>query len=279
MTTPETPETPELKDADYQLINPVMAAVDLSADGAEQSYRDPDPESLDLEEIESELALEVEGAVHAAKSKRGPALGGKFVITDKVKYNRLLAKWRKNNVAKVAARKNKNTALLRKLTVANRNIAKQLAALRKPTYGVTGVVGPVAGFNWRELACTDGTAVPSKYRGNSVVLCTGLNALRTVIKAHYKAEDVSIRINSSFRTVPYNKRIGGVSNSTHLTAKAADIVVFVKVKNQAWKQVPIKALANFANRVPKFHNGGIGTYVRSNFVHVDTRPGSARWTG
>jgi uncharacterized protein YcbK (DUF882 family) len=64
-----------------------------------------------------------------------------------------------------------------------------------------------------------------------------------------------------------------------LTAKAADIVVFVKVKNQPWKQVPIRALASLAARVPRFKHGGIGTYVSANFVHVDTRPGGARWTG
>lgn len=271
----------ELADKDYQLISPILSPVVVDADGAETGWIDTDPEGLEDTEVEALVQREFEDAVHALTPvvAAAPVLGGKFVITDKVKYNKLLARWRKNNIAKQKAKAAGNVALYRKLTLANRTIAKQLAALRKPAYGINGVVGPVEGFNWRELACTDGTAVPHKYRGNSVVLCTALNQLRAVIKKHYKATEVSIRVNSSFRTVRYNASIGGVSNSTHLTAKAADIVVFVKVKNQPWKQVPIKALASFAARVPKFKNGGIGTYVGPNFVHVDTRPGAARWTG
>jgi hypothetical protein len=275
--------TEELSDKDYQLINPLLAPPELDADGAELEYVDPDPQGLDDPELEGLLAREFEDAVHAQQyvvaGATVPVLGGKFVITDKRRYNSLLARWRKNNIAKQKAKNAGNLALYRKLTVNNRAIAKQLAALRKPTYGVNGVVGPVPGFNWRELACHDGTPVPQKYRGNSVVLCTALNQLRGVIKTHYKAEQVSIRINSSFRTPRYNASIGGVGNSTHLTAKASDIVVFVKVKNQPWKQVPIKALAAFAAQVPKFKNGGIGTYVNQNFVHTDVRPGAARWTG
>lgn len=275
--------TEELTDKDYQLINPVLAPVVAVAEDGEPGYVDPDPFGLENVEIEGLIAREFEDAVHAlapvVAAATAPVLGGKFVITDKRKYNKLLALWRKNNIAKQKAKTAGNLTLYRKLTVANRNIAKQLAALRKPTYGVHGVIGPVEGFTWRELACTDGTAVPTKYRGNSVVLCTALNELRAAVKKKYKAVEVSIRVNSSFRTVRYNASIGGVGNSTHLTAKAADIVVFVKVKNQPWKQVPIKALASIAGTIPKFKNGGIGTYVTANFVHVDTRPGAARWTG
>lgn len=271
----------ELAEKDYKLISPVLAPVVVDADGAEVAWEDTDPQGLEDAEVEALIQREYEDAVHALTPvvAAAPVMGGKFVITDKRRYNNLLARWRKNNVAKQKAKAAGNLALYRKLTVNNREIAKTLAALRKPAYGVNGVVGPVEGFNWRELACTDGTAVPTKCRGNSVVLCVALNQLRGVVKRQYKATDVSIRINSSYRTPRYNATVGGVSNSTHITAKAADIVVFVKVKNQPWKQVPIKALASLANRVPKFKQGGIGTYVTANFVHVDTRPGAARWTG
>lgn len=277
MTTTEE----ELAEKDYKLINPILAPVVTDVDGAEVGWVDEDPEGLEDAEVEALIQREYEDAVHALTPvvAAAPVLGGKFVITDKRRYNNLLSRWRKNNVAKAKAKAAGNRALYRKLTVNNRAIAKTLASLRKPAYGVNGVVGPVVGFNWRELACTDGTAVPHRYRGNSVVLCNGLNQLRGVVKRYYKAEQVSIRVNSSYRTTRYNATVGGVSNSTHLTAKAADIVVFVKVKNQPWKQVPIKALASFATRVPVFKQGGIGTYVSANFVHVDTRPGSARWTG
>jgi hypothetical protein len=276
-----TNEKTELTEKDYKLINPILSPVVHDADGAEVAWDDDDPMGLEDAEVEALVQREFEDAVHALTPvvAAAPVLGGKFVITDKRKYNNLLARWRKNNVARAKAKKAGNLTLYRKLTLNNRAIAKQLASLRKPMYGANGVVGPVEGFNWRELACTDGTAVPTRYRGNSVVLCTALNSLRGVIKDHYTAEQVSIRVNSSYRTPRYNAAIGGVRNSMHLTAKAADIVVFVKVKNQSWKQVPIKALAAFAARVPKFNQGGIGTYVSANFVHVDTRPGAARWAG
>jgi len=41
----------------------------------------------------------------------------------------------------------------------------------------------------------------------------------------------------------------------------------------------IDQISYFANQIPEFQSGGIGLYYRDNFVHVDVRPGRARWTG
>ena len=56
--------------------------------------------------------------------------------------------------------------------------------------------------------------------------------------------------------------------SKHLEGKAADL----------WGP-PVQEIYHAAIQVPVFQNGGIGFYETRHFVHVDTRAGSARWSG
>lgn len=73
-------------------------------------------------------------------------------------------------------------------------------------------------FNIKEFACKDGTAVPTNLLHNARQLATNLE----IIRSHLKEP---IYINSGYRTVTYNKKIGGAVGSQHLLANAVDIRV------------------------------------------------------
>lgn len=77
-----------------------------------------------------------------------------------------------------------------------------------------------------------------------------------------------IIINSAVRCPEHNKAVGGVSNSQHVKGKAADIRI---------KGMSPEKLAEYAEKIDVFKNGGIGTY--NTFVHVDVRGHKARWRG
>jgi uncharacterized protein YcbK (DUF882 family) len=79
---------------------------------------------------------------------------------------------------------------------------------------------------------------------------------------------VPIKINCAYRCPKHNKAVGGVLNSFHCQAMAADIVIQGKTPQEA---------AALADQIPRFHEGGIGIYKSKGFIHVDIRKGLARW--
>ena len=74
-----------------------------------------------------------------------------------------------------------------------------------------------------------------------------------------------VTVNSGYRTPAHNAAVGGVKDSYHVKGMAADIVV---------QGVKSKDVAQYAESLKI---GGIGWYEKSNFVHIDTRPGCVRW--
>lgn len=79
--------------------------------------------------------------------------------------------------------------------------------------------------------------------------------------------DAAVTINSGCRCLKYNKAVGGSENSYHLQGRASDI----KVKGVS----PYEVYTYLDNKYPGSY--GLGKY--SNFTHVDTRTGKARWMG
>lgn len=77
-----------------------------------------------------------------------------------------------------------------------------------------------------------------------------------------------IRITSAYRSPAYNKRIGGVSNSTHVQFNALDLVTA--------KPATLYLVLLDLRREGAF-KGGLGLY--SSFVHLDTRGHNATWRG
>ncbi len=117
-------------------------------------------------------------------------------------------------------------------------------------------------FDITEFSCNDGTPVPSEYLPNVKKLAEQLQILRDELNE-------PIHINSAYRHKEYNKKIGGEKNSQHLLAKAADITVKSKTPKQ------LAALIEKMISEGKLKFGGMGVYP--GFVHVDIRPGKARW--
>lgn len=117
-------------------------------------------------------------------------------------------------------------------------------------------------FHLSEFKCNDGTDVPDHLIPNVVKLASNLQVLRDVVKA-------PINITSSYRHEAYNSAIGGVKNSQHVTAKAADIQV------EGYPVNIIYDLIAELIRCGDMDEGGLGHYP--GFVHYDIRGSKARW--
>lgn len=76
---------------------------------------------------------------------------------------------------------------------------------------------------------------------------------------------IPIIINSGFRTIEHNKKIGGSTNSQHLSGKAVD----VSILNQKLSIETIRDLAESVGFT------GIGMY--DTFIHLDVRPIPSKW--
>lgn len=133
----------------------------------------------------------------------------------------------------------------------------------------SGDTGPVpegnvtSHFSWKEFACKDGTAVPQEYRANVETLAGELEVIREALGG------AAITINSAYRSPAYNKKVGGVSNSQHLYARAADISVSGK------KPSEVKRTIEDLIADKKIQDGGLGGY--NTFTHYDVRGSHARW--
>ena len=82
-----------------------------------------------------------------------------------------------------------------------------------------------------------------------------------------RAGDQTLHVTSGYRPVPYNRKVGGVSNSTHIDGLAADIYS---------EHISTEALWEICDDVIG-DRGGVGFYPNQGFVHVDIRGYRARW--
>lgn len=119
-------------------------------------------------------------------------------------------------------------------------------------------------FHIREFKCKDGSPVPVELIPNVLELAKQLQVIRD-----YLGEP--IHLNSAYRSPAYNKKIGGVANSQHLLAKAADCTVKSKTPKQ------FAAIVEKLIKAGKVKIGGIGIY--KGFCHIDIRATPARWNG
>jgi uncharacterized protein YcbK (DUF882 family) len=94
-------------------------------------------------------------------------------------------------------------------------------------------------------------------------LAKNLQVLRDEVKK-------PIKITSGFRDPSFNKKIGGASQSRHITGQAADL----KIEGYTPKQVA--AIIEKLIAAGKMKQGGLGIY--STWIHYDVRGTAARWT-
>lgn len=102
-------------------------------------------------------------------------------------------------------------------------------------------------FKVKEFKCKDGS---DEILLDSSFVISKLQAIRD----HFGKP---ITINSAYRTISYNKKIGGAKNSYHTKGRAFDIVV---------KETPLDEVCKFAQSI------GVKGIIRYNtFVHIDSR--------
>lgn len=119
--------------------------------------------------------------------------------------------------------------------------------------------GPTEHLSWKELACKDGTPYPVEFiqDGRVFILANLFEEIR------FLCGNSPIRIASAYRTIKYNKRIGGAQFSQHLQGRALDLF--------PPKGMPLGVFYNIIYK-DSFKLGvhGLGRYL--TFVHVDIRP-------
>lgn len=111
-------------------------------------------------------------------------------------------------------------------------------------------------FRVREFACQDGS--------DPVFISDKLVQILQAIRNHFGQP---VTINSGYRTVSHNKKVGGAAYSQHIYGTAADIVV---------AGVKPDDVADYLETIMST-TGGIGRY--KDFVHVDVRTARGRWNG
>ena len=117
-------------------------------------------------------------------------------------------------------------------------------------------------FSLSEFDCKDGSELPTALLPNVLDLADNLQVLRDYL-------GVPISINSAYRTLEYNRNIGGATNSQHLLAKAADIVVESKTPEQ------VANIIKYLISEGKMIQGGLKAY--NTFTHYDIRGHKAQW--
>lgn len=123
------------------------------------------------------------------------------------------------------------------------------------------LVGKSLHITWEELACKDAakTAYPPRF------VCDGriieLIVMFERIRQHFGSKPLII--NSAYRTLIYNKQIGGAPNSQHLDGRALDI--------QSPKGLDIAIFHGELLRNASWMGiKGLGKY--NTFCHIDIRP-------
>ena len=119
-----------------------------------------------------------------------------------------------------------------------------------------------ANFSMSEFECKCGCKMPESVKPNVIELANNLQILRDFI-------DKPINLTNAYRCAIHNKKVGGVKNSQHLLAKAADL----KVDNIS--PGSLAKLISFLMENNSFKKGGIGVY--NTFTHVDVRGYMAKW--
>jgi uncharacterized protein YcbK (DUF882 family) len=127
-------------------------------------------------------------------------------------------------------------------------------------------------FSVEEFACHNGDEYPPEWVESRLrPLCETLEVLREALGGH------PLQINSGYRSLAYNQKLGSHDTSQHPQGRAADVASEFASANM----VRSTALTLYkAGKLP--HLGGLGEYPA--FVHLDVRPRPednhlAQWRG
>ena len=121
-------------------------------------------------------------------------------------------------------------------------------------------------FKLKEFECKCGCDMPLEVYENIIKLASQLQFLRD-----YTGRPITI--NSAYRCLEHNAKVGGSKTSQHLLGKAADITI------QSLKPAEVYALIEELIDMGHMLQGGLGLYEEKGFVHYDIRKTKARWNG
>jgi len=79
----------------------------------------------------------------------------------------------------------------------------------------------------------------------------------------------SVVINSGYRCLSYNAKVGGASKSQHMTGNASDVVI------SGYTDSEVADIIEGLIRIGAIDEGGLGRY--NTFTHYDRRGTKARW--
>ncbi|MEJ7783162.1 MAG: D-Ala-D-Ala carboxypeptidase family metallohydrolase [Solirubrobacteraceae bacterium] len=119
-------------------------------------------------------------------------------------------------------------------------------------------------FTWASYACSDGTPVPKRLRGNARRLHWALERFRHALG------DLAVNVDGPYRTDAKNREVGGASLSRHVFADAADLFAD-QVDGWVARSKQLRSrqdVLRIADRIFK----GVGN-ESSGTLHVDMRPG------
>lgn len=117
-------------------------------------------------------------------------------------------------------------------------------------------------FSREEFDCSDGSEMPTDVQLNIAELAVQLQ----IIRAHFNAP---IKVNSAYRSLEHNRKIGSKDTSQHVLGKAADIVV------KGYTPDEVADAIEFLIMTGMIKEGGVGRY--NTFTHYDIRGERARW--
>ena len=128
--------------------------------------------------------------------------------------------------------------------------------------------GPVPHLLWTEMACHDGTPYPAEWRHTrAAILGIEFEQVRK------ECGNRPITIPSAYRTMEWNRRIGGSRKSQHPKGRALDMLT-----PGGMAAVDFAIIVAGVAKLRKVIRG-VGIYAWG--VHMDTRPTDrlAHWTG
>ena len=117
-------------------------------------------------------------------------------------------------------------------------------------------------FYLDEFTCRDESDISKEILFNIIALAKEMQEIRNVL-------DVSITVNSGYRSPNYNKSIGGASKSQHLLGKACDFTA------KGLTPYEVAEILESLMQGGLIINGGLGEY--DTFTHYDIRNKPARW--
>ena len=117
-------------------------------------------------------------------------------------------------------------------------------------------------FNREEFDCADGSEMPTEVQLNIAELAVQLE----IIRSHFNAP---ITINSAYRSLEHNRKIGSNDSSQHILGKAVDIVVKGVAPDDVYDAIEFLISEGLVKE------GGLGRY--NTFTHYDIRGTRARW--